>query len=57
MVIRASDNSTIANIVLDLCSLIWGFGKSCAVVHGITFQLANVFSISQMCHIDIFVDL
>ena len=34
--------STTTHIVLDLRSLIWGFGESCTIVHRITSQPANV---------------
>ena len=33
---------TIVRIVLDLPSLIWGFGESCTIVHYITSQPTNV---------------
>ena len=36
--------STNTHIVLDLRSLIYRFGESCTIVHGITSQPANVFS-------------
>ena len=40
-------------IVLDLRSLIWSFGDSCTIVHGIISQPMC----SQMCPIDISADL
>ena len=35
---------TTAHILLDLCSIICGIGKSCTIVHGITSQPVNIFS-------------
>ena len=42
-----SGRSTTAHIVLDIRSLIWDFGESCTIVHGITsvpisFQLPHI---------------
>ena len=39
-----SGRSTTAHIVFDLRLLIWGFGKSCRIVHGITSEPENVLS-------------
>ena len=36
--------STTPHLVLDLLLLIWDFGESCAIVHCITSQPANVLS-------------
>ena len=36
--------------VLDLRSLVWGFGESCTIFHGITSQPANVFSYVPNSH-------
>ena len=44
MVEKVITTTTTTHIVLDLISLIWGFGETCTIVHGITSQPASVFS-------------
>ena len=39
MAIRLAHCSTTAHIALDLRSLIWGFGESCAIIPSITSEL------------------
>ena len=39
-----SGRSMTAHIVFDLRSLIWGFGESCTIVHGITSEPENALS-------------
>ena len=50
-----SGRTTIAHIVLDLHSLIWGFGKSC--IRWFMASLHSQIMCSRICNIDIFVDL